>query len=49
VIEYHGFCAWISKKASWGLGFDVGIAIDHVYMEFRILNRELYAQWEAGF
>jgi len=49
VIEYRGFCAWVSRKTSWGLGFDLGTSRDHVYIQLHVLNRELYVQWEAGF
>jgi hypothetical protein len=47
--EHKGFSAFGIGYTGYGLGFDFAVGREHVYVHFRILNRAVDVQWEAGF
>ena len=45
-VKRGGFWAWGGGQAGLGLGLEFAIALDHVYLNVRVLDRTVNVQYE---
>jgi len=47
--EWRWFSAYIWKKNSWGLGFNIAAQKEYAYISAHILKWEFNFQWEGDY